>query len=86
MPVPDDVATALGDSTANLYETLLNYLTDLSAPGVGISDYPTESGLDIAELTRVETLITDEVLPRLRTAIAGKTYTEVIDYGRPALP
>jgi hypothetical protein len=86
MPVPDDVATALGDSTANVYETLLNYLTDLSPPGVGISDYPTESGLDIAELTRVETLITDEVLPRLRTAIAGKTYTEVIDYGRPALP
>ncbi|HEX9704463.1 MAG TPA: hypothetical protein VGA20_04400 [Gemmatimonadales bacterium] len=86
MPVPDDVATALGDSTANLYETLLNYLTDLSPPSVGISDFPTESGMDIAELTRVETLITDEVLPRLRAAIAGKTYTEVIDYGRSALP
>ena len=78
MPVPDDVATALGDSTANLYETLLNYLTDHSPPPVGISDVPTESGLDLAELARVETLITDEVLPRLRVAIAGKTYSEAI--------
>lgn len=40
---------------------------------------PEDSGLGIGDLTDLETFITDQFLPQLRAAIAGRTYTPELD-------
>lgn len=72
MALTDATRTVTGDEVQYLLETLTNFLDVGPPPETG--DWPTATGMDRAKLIKVETFITNEVLPRLRAALSGRAY------------